>query len=237
MEPILEKFKVSAFKPRTVSDLLALRLAWKLGDSSAASHYAQLVSRHSEAQLLTAFRRTILVKREQDLGKRFHVELERVGSDVSNGNGAHLIAIRVERRSIAAAVFFGQQLEYCDLRQLPSDKDKVVGSAVRFFNWIASQFQLDSAAIETIPNGNEIQRQMLTTAVIQVLRERLLPIWEVAKQDLFRAYGHPPLKSRKELRETITDIWPVLSGTNGKTFIQDATALGLYVQIERLFLH
>jgi hypothetical protein len=237
MEPILGKFKTTLFRPKTTTDLFALRLACKLGDSAAASHYAQLASQYSEARMLTAFRRTIAIREGQGLGKRFHRELENVRFDNSNGNGAHLIAIRVERRSIAAAVFHGQNLEYCQVRQLSSDKNKVVGSAIRFITWMAGQFQLDSVAIESIPNGNEIQRGILTDAIIQALRERLLPIWETSKQDLFRAYGYPPLKCRKELREAITDIWPVLAGTNGKTFIQDAVALGLYVQIERLFLH
>jgi hypothetical protein len=239
MKPILDKFKLSqsSFRPKTAADLFALRLACKLGESAAASHYAHLADKYSEAQMINAFRRSIRISKAQDIGKRFHVELGNVPSEISNGNGAHLIAIRVERRSIAAAVFYGERLEYCQVRQLPSDKDKVVASAIRFVIWMASQFHLDSAAVESIPDGNEIQRRVLTDAIVKALRERLLPIWEVTKQDLFRAYGYPPLKSRKELREVIIEVWPVLMGTNSKSFIQDAAALGLYVQVERLFLH
>jgi hypothetical protein len=53
---------------------------------------------------------------------------------------------------------------------------------------------------------------------------------------LLEACGHPALKSRGELREVATAIWPVLIGTHAKVFIQDAAILGLYVQNERLFI-
>ena len=94
---------------------------------------------------------------------------------------------------------------------------------------------VDSAAIELISIGDEIQRQVLTDAIIFILRQRMLPIWQIPKSEVFGAFGHPSLKSRKQLREVIANIWPVLAGTNGKSYIRDAAALGLYVQTERRF--
>jgi hypothetical protein len=47
---------------------------------------------------------------------------------------------------------------------------------------------------------------------------------------------NPPLKSRSQLREVATAIWPILAGTHAKLFIQDAAILGLHVQTERLFI-
>lgn len=239
MKPILEKFKMPglAFRPKTTTELFALIIACKLGDSAAVSHYAQLTLQNSESRMLVAFHHAIRIDKAQDLGKLFHLQLPNVPLDVPNGNSVRLIAIRVERRSVAVAVLHGEQLEYCQVRQLPSDKDKVIDSAIRFIIWMTNQFSPDSVAIELIPNGNEIQRRILTDAIIKTMRDRLLPIWEVSKQDLFRAYGYPPLKCRKELRDVITGLWPVLLGANSRTFIQDAVALGLYVQMERRFLH
>jgi hypothetical protein len=239
MKSILDNFEMpkSSFRPKTTTDLFALILALKLGDPKAVRHYAQLAIKNSQDQMIFAFKQAMRTGETDDKGRRFHQELENVNSNISNGNGSRLIAIRVERRSIAAAIFSGERLEYCQVRQLPSDKDKVIGSAVRFIVWMTSQFSPDSAAIEAIPNGNEIQRRSLTVAIVKVMRERMLPIWEVAKRDLFWAYGCPPLRCRRELREVIADMWPVLLGTKSKTFIQDAVALGLYVQIERLFLY
>jgi hypothetical protein len=236
---MLENFAVqsAAFKPKSAADLFALRLAFNLGEPEVANSYVQLTTQYSISQMITAYRRAAVVKKKQGLAKRFHLELQKIHSNVANGNKCRLVAIRVDRRLIAAAVFYGQHLEYCDARQLPSDKDKVMGSAIRFATWLANQFSPDSVAIELILNGDEIQRQILTAAIIKALRDRLLPIWEIAKQDLFQAYGYPPLKCRRELREVIAEIWPILSGIKSEIFIQDAVAMGLYVQIERLFLH
>ena len=64
----------------------------------------------------------------------------------------------------------------------------------------------------------------------------MLSIWEVPKVELFEAWAHPPLKSRKQLRSIVTTVWPLLAGTGRNLFIQDALALGMYVQTERQFL-
>ena len=215
MTPILENFALPAatFRPKSAADLFVLRLAFKLGEPEAAGHYTQLTDQYSEAQMLTAFRRAAIVKKKQGIARRFHLELQKIHSDIPNGSGCRLISVRVERRLLAAAVFHRQHLEYCDVRQLPSDKDKIMGSAIRFVTWLANQFSPDSVAIELILNGDEIQRQILTDAIIKAMRDRLLPIWEITKHDLFQAYGYPPLKSRKELREVIAEMWPILSGT------------------------
>jgi hypothetical protein len=240
MLPIFDSFcsQPLAFRPKTATDLFALRLAFRLGDAVSAGHYAQLAYKYPESRLLVAFRRAVSTPGSlEEQCRRFHLELDKVqGSAPINGN-VKLLAIRVERRSVAAAIFYGSRLEYSQVRQLSSDKNKILPSALRFIAWISEQFPLDSATVESIPNGNEIQRRLLKDAIAQSLLESLLPIWEVSKKDLFQAYGHPPLKSRRELREVVTSMWPVLAGTNAKAFIQDAVALGLYVQVERLFLN
>lgn len=239
MSPILDSFlqRSSNFTPKTAAELFALRLAQKLNDALAASHYAELAGQHSEAALLAAFRQTLRSRPQQDLGRRFHVELQRGHGNGCSDRTMSLIAIRVERRSIAAAIFIGDRLSYTQVRQLSSNRDKSLGSAAGFVDWLLRQFRPDSAALESIPTADEIHRLALHKVVAHTLRERLLPIWVVAKQDLFLAYGHPPLKSRKQVRLVVAGIWPVLAGANGQNFIQDAAALGLYVQVERLFLH
>jgi hypothetical protein len=238
MTSILDQFRraQSGFTPRMPRDIFALRLAQKLNDASAAAHYVMLAAEHSEARLLTAYRRTVRESSNGDLGRRFHRELQRTGEPGSDDRWARLLAIRVERRAVAAAVFHGEHLDYTQVRQLSSSKEKAIASAVGFVNWLLASFAIESAALEAIPNGDEIQRQILSDAVHQILRERILPIWQIPKAQLFEACGHPPLRSRKELRNVITTIWPVLAGSNGKSFIQDAAALGLYVQTERLFI-
>lgn len=239
MNSILDRFAIpvsTTFRPKTAAEFLTLRIATKLNDAVASVHYASLLEQYSESQLLATFRRATRGGVHDNAGKRFHAELKN-----AYGNGFHekdlnLISIRIERRSIAVAILYGDRLEYAQVRHLSSSKNKAIGSAVAFAEWVCDQFPLDSAAIEQVSAEDEIQRKALSVAVTQVLRARLLPIWDVPKCDLLQAYGYPRLKSRRELREVITGIWPSLEGTNSKVFIQDAVALGLYVQTERLFI-
>ena len=246
MKPILDRFTPSksassTFRPSTRQELFTLRIAARLNDAVAASHYAVLLSEYSEGQMICALRRTLKSSSGGNLAKSFHVELSRSHGNGSYGNSSNgkcsrLIAVRVERRSVAVAVFFGDHLEYADVRHLSSTKDKALESAIAFTEWIADQFPVDSAALELIPNGNEIQRRIISTAIIESLRARLMPIWEIGKSDLFQAFGHPPLKSRKELRAVVGDILPSLENVKSKILIKDAVALGLHVQTERSFL-
>ncbi|MGJ5814480.1 hypothetical protein [Paludibaculum fermentans] len=239
MNSILARFEVTprtTFRPKTATELFALRLASRLNDTDASGHYLGLLERFSEAELLAAYRRTTKPGLHGDVGRRYQTELRHSQGSGPLDKDLKLIAVRVERRSVAVAVLYGDRLEYVQVRQLSSVKDKALGSAVSFVEWVCDQFRLDSAALESISIEDEIQRKAISTAITQVFRDRLIPIWEIPKVDLLTAYGHPRLKSRKELRAVITGIWPSLEGTNSKVLIQDAVALGLYVQTERLFI-
>ncbi len=238
MRSILNSFKgqPAEFVPETGQDVFALRLAQKLNDAPAVAHYAMLAVEYSEHQLLSAYRRVIRQSAGGDLGRRFHLELERVHTNGYQNGDTSLIAIRVERRTIAAAIFQGDHLEYTDARQLSSARDKALASTVGFINWMLARFPVESAAIESIPNGREFQRRVLYSTICQTLRDRFLPIWEIPKTALLESCGHPALKCRRQLREVAVSIWPILDGTRAEHPIEDAAALGLHVQIERLFM-
>jgi len=150
-------------------------------------------------------------------------------------NGTKLAAIKVERRSVAAAIFIGRGLDYTQTRELASDLGKAQTSAIGFINWVIATFGIQSAAIEIVPAGTAMRRSMLTDTIIEVFRNAGISLWDVSKVDLFQAFGVPALTSRRELREVITSIWPILPTRNGKVPALDAVALGLYVQTERLF--
>ncbi len=238
MNHILDRFHppTTVFRPKTATQVFAFRLAQKLDDARAAAHYVSLADTYSETQLLVAYRRTLRLGVTIDKGRRFHVELERSHSNGHNGHEVRLISVRVERRAIAVAIFIGDHLEHSDSRQLSSVQGRAVSSAVGFIQWILERFQVDSAALESFDFGHEIQRRVLHDAIREILRDRMLPIWEVPRLELLEAHGYPSLKSRKELREIATSIWPVIAGTHAKVFIQDAAILGLHVQTERLFI-
>jgi hypothetical protein len=149
-----------------------------------------------------------------------------------------LAAFRIERRSIAAAVFIGTQLDYAQVKQLSSDHQKAETTAAAFINWILDSFDLTSAAIETFENGETLLRAQLNRRLEENLRSNGASLFKVGKAELLSAFGQPPVKSRKEVRQIVTTIWPILeakreSGIGTKL---DAVALGLWVQTDRLFL-
>lgn len=238
MTSLLDQFipTATAFRPSTARELFALRLAQKLNDSAAVRHYVDLAETYSEGQILCAYRRTGRAHPNPDPGRHFHLELQKSRGNGHRHGAGTLLSIRVERRTVAIVIFDGEHIEYTDARQLSSDRDKAAASAANFVGWILNRFSVDSAALESIFNGHEMLRHAIHDAVCATLRDHILPVWEVSKAALLECYGRPALRSRSELRQIATTIWPILSGARAKVFIQDAAILGLHVQIDRLFI-
>jgi len=242
MTSILDKVagtrSLAWFRPTTIREVFVLRLAHKLGEPAAAEHYADLAGEHADETLLLAHRRTL--KRGQlprDLGRNFHVELAAAQEQSDHARTERLLAIKVERRSIAIAVFVGSKLDFHDVRNLSSQADKAEASAIGFLNWAISSFEIESATLERMTNGNEIRRAVLNQAILNMLRAGGIPVWEVGKRELLEAYGHPPLRMRVELRQaTHTILWSMFNTDRPDGQELDAAAVGLYVQIERQFL-
>lgn len=241
MTSILDRVAQSAhtqhgeFRPASTQEFFALRLATRLGEAVNAGHFAQLADRYSEEKLLAAYRRAL--PSHLDLGRRFHLELEPL-KDInvaSSGGGRPLAAIRIERRAIAIAIFSGDHLVHADARQLSSASDKALDTAASFVTRFMEKFRFESAALEIIPNGHEMQRTLLHRAILDALGHEAIGIQEVSKRDLLEAFGHPGLRSRRELRKVISNIYPVLDESFGAPWTHDAAALGLYVQTERVF--
>jgi hypothetical protein len=238
MMNILDRFTrpTSYFRPSTADEFFALRLAQKLNDAAAAAHYASLCLEHGIERMMWAFRRA-KSSRHTDVTRRFHVELEAAEGKGIRIDPVNLLSVKVERRSIAVAVFNGDQLDFTRVRQLSSVPARAESSAIGFINWIVQNFRIESAAVEVAAISETLRRSVLTDIVIGALRSNSLPVWQLSKRELFEAFGNPPLRSRKQLRCVILSIWPVLTGGNGKNQALDAAALGLMVQTERLFLH
>jgi hypothetical protein len=223
------------FRPATANAFLALRLAHHLGEGSIAQHYADLAEQYSEGQLLEAYRRALVS--HFNLARRFHMELGPLKTrNYCTESRGRLAAIRIDRRVVAVAILNGDHLQHTDVRQLSSSPDKALDSTVSFITrQVVDRFEFESAALEIIPNGHEVQRSILHQATLRALGAKVIGILETSKADLFQAFGNPPLHSRKELREITSRIYPALDQEPGGPWIHDAAALGLYVQTERLF--
>jgi hypothetical protein len=223
------------YRPATANEFLALRLAHHLGEGSIAQHYADLAEQHSEGQLLEAYRRALMS--HFNIARRFHMELDPLKTRIyGTESRGRLAAIRIDRRVVAVAILNGDHLQHTDVRQLASSPEKALDSAVSFITrQVLDRFDFESAALEIIPNGHEVQRSILNQATLRALGAKAIGILETSKVDLFQAFGNPPLHSRKELRGIMSRIYPVLDQEPGGPWIHDAAALGLYVQTERLF--
>jgi hypothetical protein len=124
------------------------------------------------------------------------------------------------------------------MRTLGAHPDKAGASAIGFLDWVISNFEIESAALERMTNGNEIRRAVLNQAVLNMLRARAIPIWEVSKRELLESYGHPPLRTRVELRQAgQTILWSMFNTDKPNPQELDAASLGLHIQTERMFLY
>ena len=227
------------YRPTSARDLFVLRLAQKLGEPAAAQHYAELAHRHSDETLLLAYRRTLNHGHPaRDLGRSFHVELASARAQNDQNQTDRLLAIKVERRCIAVAIFIGTKLDFHDLRNLSSQPEKAEASAIGFLNWVIGSFEIESATLERMTNGNEIRRAVLNQAILNMLRASSIPVWEVGKRELLEAYGHPPLHTRLELRQAVEKIlWSMFNTDKPDCQELDAALLGLHIQTERMFLY
>jgi hypothetical protein len=238
LDQVAMKRPLAGFRPTNARELLILRLAQKLGEPAAASHYAQLAAERSIETLLLAYRRAVNHGTPpRDVATRFHVELALAKDQDYRSREERLLAIKVERRSVAIAVFIGGKLDFHDVRNLSSQAEKAVTSALGFLRWVVGNYEIESATMERMTNGNEIRRAVLNQAVLDMLRSSGIPIWEASKRELLEAYSHPPLQSRQELRQAALSILWAMFNTD-KPGLQeiDAGALGLHVQTERCFL-
>ena len=224
----------SQFRPASPDEYFALRLARLLGEPEAAAHYAMLASQYSQFKLLSAYRRTACVAEPSNRTRAFHEFLSAHGSGGSNGvPHPRLLAVRVERRAVAVAVFSGLHLEGRRVLQLSSDPARAATSTAGFIREVLSENECPSAAIEAI--SGDVRRAKLHAAVMEHCRESGISVWEISGKTVVDAMCHPPLKSRTELRELMLQMWPVQGLKQSEMCALDAFALGLYVQTERLF--
>jgi hypothetical protein len=149
-------------------------------------------------------------------------------------NDLKLAAFCVQRRSIGAAIFVGTHLGFSDVRQLASDRDKAKAAAVGFVNWILETFDIDTSALEMFEGSQDFMKAGTYQEVEQVLRGRDISIQSIDTAAFLNSYAHPAKVSRKDVREIVSNIWPILDSDRSHPAKLDAVALGLYCQTHRL---
>ena len=69
------------------------------------------------------------------------------------------------------------------------------------------------------------RRGVLTALIESSLRRATVMIFQVRKPELFLAFGIPPAKSRKQVRQSVRSIWPILP-ESGRDYELDAVPIG-----------
>jgi hypothetical protein len=224
------------FQPSSTSDLFALRLAVKLGDAPAVDHYLDLLARYGPGTLLTAYTRAVNSGPAGiELARVFHRELEGLNGRSFPVRTQRLLAVRIERRTVAMAVLKDVHLEYVKSRQLSSFSGKALASAAHFFERVLDDYPPTSAVLESVPLSRQGQRTQIVNIMEEILGSRGVAITSVHRREVLAAFGNPPLRSRSQLRNVVQSIWPVLDMESGAPCARDAAGLGLYVQTECLF--
>src|SRR5581483_3770937 len=120
----VEMSRHSRFLPTSPDEYFALRLATALGEPSAARHYAMLASQYPQHKLLQAYQHALSSPaKNENAARQFHDYLQLLTpSGYDSVPRPRLMAVRVERRCVAIAVFAGTHLEGFRLRHLGSDR-------------------------------------------------------------------------------------------------------------------
>ena len=225
----------SWFRPLSPDEYFALRLARLLGEPEAAAHYAILVSQYSQTKLLSAYHRATLAARSAErLSRVFHDYLSASGANGGNGvPRPRLLAVKIERRAVAVALFSGLHLEGRRVLQLSSDPTRAEASTAAFIREVLSENDCPSAAVESV--SGDVRRAILHATILQQCRDNGISVLGISAKIVLETLAHPPLRSRGELRALMLQMWPVQGLKQSQMCALDAFALGLYVQTEWLF--
>lgn len=148
---------------------------------------------------------------------------------------SNLASFKIERRRVSVAVFKDEQLDYTAVRQLPSLYAKALESATRYVDWITRNFRIEGAALEQNQSDPKTWKSKFTSEIVRQLRDAGVPVFEVSKDALLSSFAHPPLRYRTEMRKVLSSMWPILATKDNSGSLLDAAALGLYVQVEKIF--
>lgn len=146
---------------------------------------------------------------------------------------SNLLALKIHRRLVAAAIFSAQDLEHIELLHLCDEPESVTESVARFLARLVERFRPTTAVIGIGPDKQGNRVKTLVELAEKMLRSEIVSIWKIKDKELLESYGLPKLKSKRELKELVSLFWPHLEERQLLAF--EAAALGLHVQTERLF--
>lgn len=143
-----------------------------------------------------------------------------------------LMAISIQRRCLAVAVFEGMKLERMEVRHLSHDVITASTTVHRLIERLLRAHPVCHAVLDVIPDATTTRRADLARLAHQLLADRGIPASTISPATLQRALSLPPCRTRKALRDLVTVWWPALLPRFNTPTVLDAAALGLYAQIQ-----
>ena len=140
-----------------------------------------------------------------------------------------ILALRLNRRAIAAAVLTDERLSFIDGHHLTSDRDRANASVERYLKRVLELTQPHGVVIDAPVSDGSSTAALLHT-IVTVATAANLSVHTEPAVGVQRAFGTPGAMSRIELRQLIDSFWPELEQLRGavKPYIADAVALALY---------
>ena len=236
MPSILDRVEAmtARIQPATVSEFIALRIARKLDDLHHGRVYLEVSGRNRPEAMIAAYLAIARGNSDSRGLAAFQVALSSPSIEQMAMPPNGLAAIRVDRRTIAAALFTGVSLQHTERRHLKTEWEQASTSTAGFMNWLIATFKVGAVALERVTNARDVRRQHLSQICIGICRTLGVPVWDVPHTALLESFSVPPLKNDTELRRVVAAIWPVLNARGGGNWTLDAAALGLFHQVERL---
>jgi hypothetical protein len=141
-----------------------------------------------------------------------------------------ILALRVARRALGAAVIGAEGFTLLDGRHLSSRRENMVESVRKYLNELIAQ-QEPTGVMILAPDERYDDRGILRD-VQTVFAQGGHPMRILRLPELLKAFGIPPLETREQLWETAQGMVPELQELNStaKPYIVEAAALALYAE-------
>jgi hypothetical protein len=143
-----------------------------------------------------------------------------------------LLAVHIDRRHITMAFMDGLKVTKLWTRRL-LDNNQASLVVEEVLARIMADHKPDAAVLDEVTDG-ETKSTMLRNQISDFLRREGVPVSYVSRSALVGAFGHPALKSRRELRHVILKMIPDLDMSGFPETILDAAALGILQQVSKL---
>jgi hypothetical protein len=144
-----------------------------------------------------------------------------------------VLAVRLNRRIVAAAVVSNDAVMFRDSRYFRGPAERAEGTVVEFLDRLLADLRPGRVAIcalhasDTNTTAGSVMR-----AVDRRLTQSGLPMTTVTKSDVLASWALTALHGWSELRGLVEHVWPELHNVREsvRPYVSDAAAVSLYVQ-------